>query len=210
MQHRLANLLNAQKSTGPRSSAGKAKSATNSTKHGLQAQPSTLFAALPDQHASFESLRQQLFAQCLPEGAAELEAFERYAFNLFQSRRARSFEIDAFSRFSNEPNSETLLRSLDRIVQIASQLERRADRALNELRKLQADRCLAADVQNEMYLFEQQVPVPASLPLAQLRRSHPSVRLAAMLLTLDPPVQQLFADLRQRQSKLPKPEADFA
>jgi hypothetical protein len=31
-----------------------------------------------------------------------------------------------------------------------------------------------------------------------------------MLLTLDPPVQQLFADLRQRQTTLPKPEADFA
>jgi len=66
-----------------------------------------------DNQTQFNILRQNLFQQCLPEGEMETQTFERYAFSMFQ---------------------------MERMIKLTALLERRADKALSELGKLQRDR----------------------------------------------------------------------
>ena len=46
-----ANRLNARKSTGPKTEQGRANSAANSTRHGLQANPTTIFENHPHERS---------------------------------------------------------------------------------------------------------------------------------------------------------------
>jgi hypothetical protein len=135
-----ANRQNAKKSTGPKSEEGRTKSAANSTRHGLTANPTTIFENNPYERSQYDCLKAKLLKQCLPEGELELQTFERYVFALFQVDRARQMEIDAQDRWSNEPNSEILFNQMERILKLCAAQERRADRALKELTKLQRDR----------------------------------------------------------------------
>ncbi|MBN2181419.1 MAG: hypothetical protein JW715_05860, partial [Sedimentisphaerales bacterium] len=55
-----ANRQNAQKSTGPKTAAGKAVSAKNAVKHGLFAEEAVITGENP---ADFNNLRQELLAE---------------------------------------------------------------------------------------------------------------------------------------------------
>ncbi len=54
---------------------------------------------------------------------------------------------------------------------MAAALERRADKAMNELRNLQRDRVAAYEVYAEHCVMGKEVNIPKSLPTAELRRS---------------------------------------
>ena len=77
-----ANRQNAKHSTGPKSPEGRANSAANSTRHGLTANPTTIFENNPRERSQYDTLKAKLLKQCLPEGELELQAFERYVFAL--------------------------------------------------------------------------------------------------------------------------------
>jgi hypothetical protein len=84
-----ANRANAQKSTGPRSPNGKARSALNALQHGLTA----VTPVLPDEDVSaFEELRQRLFAQFEPDTALEIELVEDLICLLWRLRRIPPME----------------------------------------------------------------------------------------------------------------------
>jgi len=191
-----ANRENAKKSTGPKTSTGKSKSAANSNKHGLQANPTTIFENNPHERTQFDTLKQKLLAKILPEGEPELQAFERYAFATYQIDRARQIEIDAQDRWLNEPDSDKWFLQMERIQKLAALQERRADKALNELRKLQRDRFSSLDVHNEMYLFEQKATIPVTLPVFEMRRSSQqntsAFQIANMILTNSPESQAII------------------
>ncbi len=188
-----ANRANAQKSTGPRTPQGRAKSAANSTSHGLQANPTAIFENHPRERIRYEELKAELFAQCLPEGRLELEAFDRYTFATFQANRARKMEVDTQDRWLDDPANPNSFHQMDRFTRLANLQERRADKALTELRKLQLDRVLTLDVQLEHHLFNKQIDIPASLPMAQYRKtdlSNSSASVIAIrLLALQPEVR---------------------
>lgn len=124
-----ANRLNAQKSKGPRTPEGRTKSAANSTRHGLQASPATIFENNPTEQTQFEALHAQLFHQCLPTGDLEVQAFERYAFATFQSQRARKMETSTQDRWLNEPTNQIFFLQMERFTKLSALQERRADRA---------------------------------------------------------------------------------
>jgi hypothetical protein len=166
-----ANRANAQKSTGPKSADGRARSAANSTGHGLQANPTTIFINNPDERSQFDALKARLFDQCLPEGELELQTFERYAFAVFQSDRARQLEIDTQARWLNEPTNPNLFHQMERIHKLGALHERRADKALKELTRLQADRILTLEVISEHFVLGQKVHIPATYPMMQMRRT---------------------------------------
>jgi hypothetical protein len=191
-----ANRANSLKSTGPKSAVGKSKSAANSSKHGLQANPTTIFESHPHERSQYDSLKSKLFAQILPDGELELQTFERYVFATFQADRARQMEIDAQSRWLNEPNHDSWFLQMERFIKLASIQERRADRALTELRKLQRDRLSALDVQNELYLLEQNIPIPATLPIAEMRKSDQAktspASIAMSLLSTTPEIKSIL------------------
>jgi hypothetical protein len=176
-----ANRENAKKSTGPKTAEGSAASATNSTKHGLTANPTTIFENNPYERSQYDALKAKLLKQGLPEGELELQTFERYVFALFQVERARQMEIDAQERWSNEPNNEILFHQMERILKLCAAQERRADRALKELTKLQRDRVLAMDIHTEVYLFDKIVDIPATFPMFDVRKADLSKTSAGLL-----------------------------
>lgn len=71
-----ANRRNAEKSTGPRSQAGKSRSAMNALKHGITAEKATLPA---EDRAAHERLREDLFARLAPVGEMEARLVDRLA-----------------------------------------------------------------------------------------------------------------------------------
>jgi hypothetical protein len=176
-----ANRKNARKSTGPKTADGRANSAANGTRHGLQANPTTIFENNPHERSQYDSLKDKLLKQCLPEGELELQTFERYVFALFQVERARQMEIDAQDRWSNEPNNQILFTQMERILKLCAAQERRADRALSELTKLQRDRVLAMDIHTEVYLFDKIVDIPATFPMFDVRKADLNKTSAGLL-----------------------------
>ena len=176
-----ANRQNSKKSTGPKTAEGRAASAANSTRHGLTANPTTIFENNPNERSQYDSLKAKLLKQCLPEGELELQTFERYVFALFQVDRARQMEIDTQDRWINEPNSDKLFTQMERILKLCASQERRADKALHELTKLQRDRVLAMDIHTEVYLFDKIVDIPATFPMFEVRKADLSKTSAGLL-----------------------------
>jgi len=209
---RLANQRNAQKSTGPRTADGKAKSALNSAKHGLQSNPTTILENNPFERTQYDALKAKLFEQLLPDGELELQTFERYVFALYQSNRSRQLELDALDRFTNEPTNELWFHQMERIQKLGAMQDRRADRALNEIRKLQRDRIAAQEVANELYVMEEEtiIPIPATFPTAEMRKSNYNQTnpfgMATMLLSTTPKVKAILARETKPDSFQPDPE----
>ena len=164
-----ANRANAQKSTGPTSAEGRAASSRNSVSHGLSASPNTLFASDTEAQNNFAQHIQKLRTDCLPEGVLEEETFRRYAFATFQINRAQALELQAQDRWVNEPDHPTWFSQMERFIKLGALQERRADKALNELRKLQRDRFAALEVQGEIYAYGKELTFSKVLPIADLR-----------------------------------------
>ncbi len=164
-----ANRANAQHSTGPTSPAGRETSSRNAVKHGLNATPGTLFASDTEAQTGFAQHIQKLRKDCLPEGTLEDETFRRYAFATFQINRAQALELQAQDRWVNDPDHPVWFSQMERFIKLGALQERRADRALNELRKLQRDRFAALEVQGEIYAYGKEVNFSKVLPIADLR-----------------------------------------
>lgn len=164
-----ANRANAQHSTGPASPEGKATASRNAVSHGLNATPNTLFASDTEAQNSFAQHIQKLRKECLPEGALEEETFRRYAFATFQITRAQALELQAQDRWIDEPSDQLWFSQMERFIKLGALQERRADKALNELRKLQRDRFAALEVQGEIYAYGKELTFSKVLPIADLR-----------------------------------------
>jgi len=165
-----ANRSNAQKSTGPKTASGRAKSATNSVSHGLTA-TSELFLN-PEDQLNYETLKARLRAECLPGSQLEEQAFLRFAFSTFQAQRAQAFEVQTQDRWLDNPENPNFFNQMERFVKLTALLERRADKALNELRRLQADRITSMRVHGELYCLGKKVDIPASFPTTELLKSN--------------------------------------
>lgn len=122
-----------------------------------------------------------------PHGEVEKIAYERYVHALKMADRTRSLEIESQDRWANEPDNQQYFIQMERLAKLAASYERRADLAMKELRKLQADRFSSMDVHNEIYLMKDKVRIPVSLPVAELRRSGRSAfQIAAQAITNEP------------------------
>ena len=134
--------------------------------------------------------RELLHDQIKPQGEIETLTFHRYLHAIEQAARFRQFEIEAQTRWQNEPANQTWFLQMERIQKLAALQERRADQALKELRKLQADRFSSMDVHNEMYLLGQKADIPVTLPVRDLRKDKPTLSsalaVATMVLTNEP------------------------
>ncbi len=159
----------------------RAASAANSTRHGLTANPTTIFENNPYERSQYDSLKAKLLKQCLPEGELELQTFERYVFALFQADRVRQLEIDAQTRWTNEPANRIFFDQMERLNKLGAAQERRANLALKEFRKLQTDRILAMDIHTEVYLLDKIIDLPATFPMLEVRKSDLSKTTAGLL-----------------------------
>ncbi len=178
-----ANRANAQKSTGPITAEGRAASSRNSVSHGLTASPNNLFASDTEAQANFAQHIHKLRKECLPEGTLEEETFRRYAFATFQINRAQALELQAQDRWVNDPDHPKWFSQMERFIKLGALQERRADKALNELRKLQRDRFAALEVQGELYAYGKEVTFSKVLPIADLR-THNLYKTSAGLIAI--------------------------
>ena len=166
-----ANRANSQHSTGPTSAAGKARAASNGLTHGLNASPEILFEAKPEEAESYRTLALKLRRDCQPDSGLEDETFQRYAWSTFQATRARRLEIHTEDRWLEDPDDAKRFSQMERTIKLAAAQERRADKALRELRQLQKDRFAAYEVYAEHCVMGKEVNIPKSLPVSEIRKS---------------------------------------
>ncbi len=155
--HRAAiNKANAQKSTGPRTAAGKQRSSLNALRHGLTGQT----IVLPSEDlAAYQRHSQSFLAEYQPKGATETQLVQSLLDTAWQVNRAAAVETNLFSLGITEmeerirashPEAETALamalayrehnRAFANIGISRQRLTRQFDRTLNQPRQIQADR----------------------------------------------------------------------
>jgi len=103
----LANRLNAQKSTGPRTVEGKEIVSQNALKHGLLAQKAVILGEDPGE---FEFYRDQMLAELVPAGAMESVLAERVVSLSWRLRRAERVQNEAFDALQTKDSTSPLAR----------------------------------------------------------------------------------------------------
>ena len=98
----LANRLNAQRSTGPRTFSGKARSRRNAFKHGLTAR--TIIANIEDRDA-FASFSARIASSYQVTSPIHRELLDRLAALLWRLRRSQMIETGVFALQASQQNS---------------------------------------------------------------------------------------------------------
>jgi hypothetical protein len=141
-----ANRANAQRSTGPRTGAGKAAAARNARKHGLFAKE---VLAMGESAARFAELRQGVREALVPEGELEDALCARIVGCLWRLRRIARLESSMVGNEDGLHPASLLERGwlcneegdwLQLFSQYETRLDRMLHRALHELQRLQARR----------------------------------------------------------------------
>jgi hypothetical protein len=144
-----ANRQNAQKSTGPTTTTGKAVVAMNALQHGLLSQ----HVCLPDEEeAALIALGKKLRHALQPVGELELVLVDRIVTALWRLRRVVTMETDVIEHYRNLERmsqragtlGEAMLHDhgdrFSRILRYEITYERSLYKALHELQRLQAAR----------------------------------------------------------------------
>jgi len=115
---RAANKRNAQSSTGPKTSSGKARSSRNALKHGLLAKDVVIDTpGTTENRADFDALLADLLAELQPQGIIEETLVERIATCYWRLRRAQRFEVGAIRGALETPDPCAAARTLTPIAQ---------------------------------------------------------------------------------------------
>jgi hypothetical protein len=142
-----ANRTNSQKSTGPTSDAGRAKSATNSRKHGLTGRFTVMSG---ENQEAFDNLFEQFMLDEKPVGSVEVELVRKMAEHTWLRERAARCQEACFvvmpqtSEQNENDEAEVRVRpELERYVRYQSHHDRAYQRAAAELLKRRKERRLA-------------------------------------------------------------------
>jgi hypothetical protein len=103
----VANRLNAQKSTGPRTAEGKAAVAQNAVKHGLSAQCDVIRG---EDQEEFDQYREEVFWELNPIGVMQSRLAERIVSLAWRLRRAERLQNEAFDALLAKETSSPLAR----------------------------------------------------------------------------------------------------
>lgn len=136
-KQRLANTQNAQSSTGPRTTEGKARAARNALKHGLTAKVN--FLPFPDSRrarAEFDRHLADFLTQLNPTDALQRTLVERIATIAWRLRNTRHFELGTLLRARETPGPEQQtiddLRNRIAALEVAAAESQRLVQILNE------------------------------------------------------------------------------
>jgi hypothetical protein len=102
-----ANQMNAQKSTGPRTEAGKAAVAQNALKHGLRCERAVIVG---EDVGEFEFYRDEMLGELAPAGVAESMLAERVVSLSWRLRRAERVQNEAFDTLLAKDATNPLAR----------------------------------------------------------------------------------------------------
>jgi hypothetical protein len=150
------NKANAQKSTGPRTEAGKQLSSLNALRHGLTGQ--TIVLPTED-HSAYERHSQSFLNEYHPKDATETQLVQSLIDTSWRMNRAATVETNLFSLGiiemenrlrANHPEAEAALamalafrehmRAFASISTQSQRLARQFERTLTQLRQIQAER----------------------------------------------------------------------
>ena len=131
-----ANRLNAARSTGPRTEAGKQRTKFNAIRHGLT---SSQVVLVSEDKEDFEELRRQFHEDHKPAGKTEETLVDEIAQCWWRLQRARMHESEALNN-TVVINEDFLGRYLGPILRYMTTAERGWHRAITQLRTVQNDR----------------------------------------------------------------------
>lgn len=136
-----ANRRNAAMSTGPVTAEGKTRSSANATKSGWFTRDLHVH---PSEQDAWTAFCRKWLDSLQPEGPLEDEFFQDFLRALWRKHQIRDAQNSVASAAAH-PNvflDQDAKANLDRLVRYEAQFERRAQRALNELKRLQTARAL--------------------------------------------------------------------
>ena len=127
---RRAARLNSEKSSGPRTEAGKSSSSLNALRHGLCSQK----ALLPGEDGqALQDLSREFHKSTKPVGVQELYCVERMILSYWRLRRIGALEAEILLTTFEEGRD----KRLSLLIRYETSLQRTYDRASAELRNLQ-------------------------------------------------------------------------
>jgi hypothetical protein len=174
MAKALANAANAQRSTGPSTPEGKARSSQNALRHGLTARH---LIVREDQRQQFEQLHNALLDEIDPQGALEDFTFRQLLHAAWNLERFRALEADLMVNGLDPIFDDSAAKTLDRLQRYAARAERSYYKALHELRTLQTDRALRRVKLDD----EEEKAVPAVVSINDLtKQTHSEVEAEAI------------------------------
>jgi len=100
-----ANRENAQLSTGPRSTQGKAVTSRNATRHGFFSQRALIPGESPEE---FDAFHDYHFRQLQPRGGAETLLAEQFVITSWRLQRLERIEAEAFRRYGLSSQGEVM------------------------------------------------------------------------------------------------------
>ena len=177
-----ANRMNAQKSSGPRSTAGKAVSRFNALKHGIYAVHQIMFDEKPEDLAELTAEYHELYS---PADSKQRFLVDSLVHNEWRLRRMRRVEAELWQTVSNAflvKNIETTITctsgdafatdssSFERLQRVANSCDRAYHRTLKELEKLKVEATVAQALSpanvpaNPVPLLQKPTPAPAAQP----------------------------------------------
>ena len=129
-----ANRANAQRSTGPKTAEGKAKSAQNAIKHGIFAKR-FLHGASPEAVAEMETLIGEMRGYYQPVGKLEEMLVEKIVIENARYARILGVEQEELAR-----KNAFFGPAVDRVARYATSTNRALSRAIEDLERVQAAR----------------------------------------------------------------------
>lgn len=142
-----ANRSNAQKSTGPRTPEGKARSRLNALKHGLHAKHLILDG--PEDEAEFHRFLRALRADFRPTGHAERQLVDQLAASVWRLQRCRRQETDFLNaHLPHLFDDAATLETLNALSLRESRVERSFYRALHEIERFRNVRSNSLDIRS--------------------------------------------------------------
>jgi len=156
-----ANKINAQKSTGPKTPEGKAKSRLNHYSHGFAA--ATILAPEEDVN-ELGLLLAELTCEYKPMTATEQILIEKMVHNQWLSLRAFRLQGEAFLGQTLAGDSFAVPQNLGLLIRYHSTAERNFHKAHNELVKTQKERKKSEIGFEPQNTWQPPEPVPDPLP----------------------------------------------
>ncbi len=160
-----ANAANAQFSTGPRTTDGKARSSQNARKHGLTAQDLVIGS---EDREEFEALLAEFQNDIAPQGALQQTLFDELVGAAWNLRRIRRMETElclGAATYKDLLNDDDLQAKLDRLARHKSRIERTFHRSLKELKALQTNAALQPMI--PQHIRESAPPLACTIKIAK-------------------------------------------
>jgi len=196
-----ANRRNAQKSTGPKTTEGKAAVSMNSLRHGLRARTVVLPGENPEE---FHQLCDDLEVEWHPQSRTEQFYVEQMAVSQWKLTR---MEVGESAIFQDVEGSTT---RLDRLWQAEARMERSYSRAQRELERLQTSR------RDQVQPPEEPSPTPQPVAEEPPSTSAPAgaevgQAFSPVNLTPDNPSPRVepTSDIRNPQSEIQRAASEF-